>query len=243
MKKKFQPLCDYISTALDRKCELVYKHTVKEIEEALVNNQAALAYAGPSPVINAMNRNSNVEPIAILEVNGKAMERSYFVARKESDINSLHDLNDKTLAFGAKETTFAYYVPQYMLLKAEISRNSLRGFYYAGNLKNVTKDVMEGKADAGTLVEKMAMMLIHKKKLPLKTFAVSMPYPSHQIVANNSFFTKKEIKRLKRKLVFLKKDHPASKAIGKWVTGFKMAFAHQYDELREVNRIVKESFK
>lgn len=82
--------------------------------------------------------------------------RSVIFVKKDSDIKSLKDLKNKTIAFEDKFSTSAYYIPKRAIEKSGIKVDNERNnesvhYIFALSEKNCAAKVLFGKVDAGAI--------------------------------------------------------------------------------------------
>ena len=96
--------------------------------------------------------------------NGTADYRSLFFVRRDSDIGSLDELVDRTIAFEHRNSTSAYFVPAVMLSERGQPLHALAtprqappeggfGYVFSGAEYNTAVWVAKGLVDAGVLSE------------------------------------------------------------------------------------------
>jgi len=178
MKKKFEPLINYLNKSLKLNYSSLVAVTYEDSIEELGTNKVSFAYMTPSTYIEARKK-YRVEPLVYAIKNGSPTYRSVFVAPINSNINSLQDLNSKKIAFGSKMSTGSSLIPKAMLKAAGIELISLAAYDYLGSHDNVANAVIEGEYDAGALMDSAA----EDFKDSLKIIAYSDPIPQFPICA------------------------------------------------------------
>ncbi|RZD17427.1 MAG: phosphate/phosphite/phosphonate ABC transporter substrate-binding protein [Candidatus Acididesulfobacter guangdongensis] len=178
MKKKFEPLINYLNKSLKLNYSSLVAVTYEDSIEELGTNKVSFAYMTPSTYIEARKK-YKVEPLTYAIKNGSPTYRSVFVAPINSNINSLQDLNSKKIAFGSKMSTGSSLIPKAMLKAAGIELISLAAYDYLGSHDNVANAVIEGEYDAGALMDSAA----EDFKDSLKIIAYSDPIPQFPICA------------------------------------------------------------
>ncbi len=178
MKKKFEPLINYLNKSLTLNYSSLIAVTYEDSIEEIGTNKVSFAYMTPSTYLEARKK-YKVEPLAYAIKNGSPTYRSVFVAPINSSINSLQDLNSKKIAFGSKMSTGSSLIPKAMLKAARIELISLAAYDYLGSHDNVANAVIEGEYDAGALMDSAA----EDFKDSLKIIAYSDPIPQFPICA------------------------------------------------------------
>ena len=128
-----------------------YKYTVAvpnsyvAVVEALGSKRADFAFFGTFPYLMAHEK-YGVEALLIIGRHGLFTYRSQFVARADSDIKSLNDLNGKKLAFVDPSSTSGYILPSYELKKKKIKPSET---IFAQRHDNVITMIYQKQVDAG----------------------------------------------------------------------------------------------
>jgi len=178
MKKKFEPLINYINESVninnDRSVNFAsfvaesYEDSIEEIGSGIVQ----LAYMTPSTFLIA-EKKYGVIPLVYAIKNGSPTYKSAIVVSKNSNIDDIKDLKGKSIAFGSKMSTGSTLVPTAMLKKNGIELNDLSLVEYLGSHDMVAKGVAEGDFDAGGLMDST----YEEFKDSLKVLEYSTPIP------------------------------------------------------------------
>ena len=129
--------------------------------EGMRTGEVQLANFGPFSYVHAVER-SGAECIAVQATDGKSGYQSYIVTQKDSDINSLEDLEGKSFAFVDPESTSGNVVPCNEILNAFPEKGltfddlHLNGTFFgsvmfAGNHSNSLQGVAKGDVDAAAV--------------------------------------------------------------------------------------------
>jgi phosphate/phosphite/phosphonate ABC transporter binding protein len=230
MKKKFEPLINYLNKSLKLNYSSLIAVTYEDSIEELGTNKVSFAYMTPSTYIEARKK-YKVEPLAYAIKNGSPTYRSVFVAPINSSINSLQDLNSKKIAFGSKMSTGSSLIPKAMLKAAGIELISLAAYDYLGSHDNVANAVIEGEYDAGALMDSAA----EDFKDSLKIIAYSDPIPQFPICAASGV---DEDLKLKIKDAILNiKDRAILQSIDRDYTAFIEANNSDFEPIKKLLNI------
>lgn len=157
MYRKFTPILDAIQvpieTQLGREVE-IHMTIFKDYEsgiQALANGDVDFVRFGPSSYILAEQLNPNVSLLAMELRKGLKRFNGIIIARKDSGITEIKDLQDKSFAFGDERSTIGRFLAQSLMLENEIHATNLRSFDYLGRHDRVAKAVMNRTHDAGAL--------------------------------------------------------------------------------------------
>ncbi len=233
MFRKFVPLVNYLSRKLNKKIELKvavdFEETIKEIGEGLTS----ICYMTPSTYIET-RKDYNIEVIAIALRKGKPFHRSVIVSREKSKISSVKDIKGQSFAFGDKRSTSSHIVPRHMLFEAGINIEDLSYYDYLGHHDDVAKAVLEGKFDAGGLMESTALKY---KEQGLNIIEQSVDIPEFNICINRKL-PEEDKTNLRQALMDLEIKDPDGKeilqSIDSGYTGFNDSFDKDYDGIREI---------
>jgi len=118
------------------------------VVEALVNEQADLAWLGPVTFCQARRR-GRVELLAVSVEDGASSYNSGIFVDRDSGLEAMVDLASRSLALGDVNSTSSFHVPVAMLLAAGIDPvNDLSAFYITGSHSNSLTALREGRVDA-----------------------------------------------------------------------------------------------
>ncbi len=99
-----------------------------------------------------------------------------------SDIYSLAQLKNRSIAFGAPHSFSSHYAPRTLLAAAGFGFEDLRDYAFLGSHERVALAVLHGDFDAGGLRQSVAEKYAHRDP-GLKIIKTSPPLPPHLIVA------------------------------------------------------------
>ena len=159
MYKKFKPIINFLEDDLqkkgfDFKVTLKIYPTYEKAIDGLVNNEYDFARFGPASYILAKQKNEKIRLLVMEIVKGQKTFNGVFITKRDSNINSLSDLKNKTFAFGNNKSTIGRYLSQEQLLKNGISSKDLKSFEYLGRHDKVALSVANNSFDAGVVKEK-----------------------------------------------------------------------------------------
>ena len=157
MYRKFTPVLDALSaplkTQLKREVDIhltIFKDYASGIE-ALANGDVDFVRVGPSSYILAEELNPDITLLAMELRKGLKRFNGLIIAKKESGIHTVKDLQGKTFAFGDSNSTIGRYLAQSLMVNDGISVDSLESFDYMHRHDHVAKAVITGTHDAGAL--------------------------------------------------------------------------------------------
>jgi len=233
MEKKMQPLIDYLEKKVGH---TVVFHTGRDYEDTInkfSDNTYDFGYIGPAPYVLATSKKKNLKILAGLETNNEKTFSSAIIVKKDSNIRSIKQLADKTIAFGSPSSTLSYYVPKYILIKEGMA-SKISDEYFLGAHDRVAEYVIMGRYDAGGVKKSVAKM--YEKYIDV--IKVSEPIYDFCIVANTNLDSK--IQTDIQKALLELKDKQILSSIKQGATGFGFREDSDYDNLRSIMKEVQE---
>lgn len=180
---KFRPLAEYLGKKLGRKVELRISSDHEGALRDIGNGLAHISFLTPLTYVIARTK-FGAEVIATSLMEGKSGHRSVIVARSESRIRSIEDINGRNFAFGYRHSVSGHIAPRIMLLDAGIDLKNLLHYEYFSSHEDVAEAVLSGNFDAGGLNESAAYRY-QGKGLSLLKF--SQELPGFSVCASKSF--------------------------------------------------------
>lgn len=233
LRKRFTPLAEYLASQLNARVLIQMSKDYESHIERIGNNSYDISYIGPSSYISVVKKYGKQKILARLEVQGKPVFHGVIVARQESSINTIHDLNGKRIAFSSPRSTMGYMVPKYLMHKAGISLDSLKEHKFLGNHKNVALGVLLGEFDAGAVKEEV----FHKyRSKGLKAITISPELSEHLFLANKNL-SDKLIAKIKKTMYVAHKSKNGKKLLNKikpTVTALVPGKDADYESLRKI---------
>lgn len=229
----FLPLIKHLSSEMNTDISLVIGKNYDDIIAKHKKGEIDFGYFGPASfAITTLD--TKLYPLARIKQNGHGAFKGVIVIRENSDLTSIEQLKGKSFAFGDKKSTLSHYVPHYMLLQSGITLKDLSFYEYTGNHDNVALNVKNGKFHAGGLKPQVAKLHVGKG---LKILAESEWIPEHLFAANEHMES-----TLREKLKQALQSTPLNylKSIKRSITGLEAVSNRDYDQLREIIRVVDE---
>ena len=180
LKERFEPLADYLQTALNREVVVRIGPNYSEHIAYIGLDKVDIAFMGPAMYVRMVERFGAKPLLARLAINGEPVFHGYMVTREGSGIARIEELRGKRFAFGDPDSTMSYLVPRYMMLEAGIDVRDLADYQFLGTHVNVALAVLAGAFDAGAIKEEVFYAYMHKG---LQALAKSKSYSEHLFVA------------------------------------------------------------
>ena len=108
--------------------------------------------------------------------------KSAIFTREHGFISNLNDLAGKSFAFVDRKSTSGYIVPKVMMQEAGVSLDDLASYQFHNYHEDVVKAVLNGEADAGAVMENVAMDNVDKG---VKLLSVSDEFPAFVVCASS----------------------------------------------------------
>jgi len=235
LKKRFNPLLQYLSEQTDTSIELSISKDYETHIENIGNKLFDMAYLGPSSYVGLVDKYGSHSLLARLEIKGKPYFNGYIVVKQDSDLHELKQLNGKKFAFGSPKSTMSYLVPRYMLREAGVSLESLSDYKFQGNHRNVALSVLLGEFDAGAVKEEVYFKF---KEKGLRKIAISPSISEHVFVCRQGL-PQQQHKKMQEAMYKLSKTDAGRqilKSIKKSVSGLAPVNDKDYDNLRVIMR-------
>jgi len=238
LQKYYLPLTEYLSNKLNTKVNLSIAKDYETHIDLIGKDVIDMAYLGPASYVAMVNKYGKKRLLVRQLIKGKPTFKGHILAREDSTINSLADLENKSFAFGDPNSTMSHLVPRYMLIKNGITKDKLRKMAFLGSHDNVAIAVLTGEFDAGAVKE--AVYYKYKDK-GIKSLAATPDLSEHLFVVSNKM-SEKKVKEIKNILLDLKNSSEGKeilKGIKKTITAMGSVTDKDYDNLREMLNLLK----
>lgn len=179
MYLRYQPLMDYLTENTPYRFELKISRDYRDALEDFREGRAVISSLGDGAFIDAMLRYGAVPIVKPLNKEGKPVGRAAIVVPRDSSVASLGDLAGKRFAFGFSHSLTGNLLPRHMLLQAGVAAADLECQVSMKNHDAVTKAVLKGMYDAGSVKEVFATKY---EQYGLRVLAYSSPIPSVPLV-------------------------------------------------------------
>ena len=176
--RKFEPLADYLSQALDMPVSFVPVTDYAAAVEALVSEQIDMAWLGGFTYIQAAQRSGGkVEPI-IQRVEDERFQ-SVFVTQSDSSIKSIADLKGVSFSFGSPSSTSGHLMPRHFLTNEGIDVDNDLSIAFSGAHDATAFAVAGGQVDAGALNIKVWEKLVEEGRVDTDKLRVFYTTPEY----------------------------------------------------------------
>lgn len=177
--KRCAPLMEYLTDKTGFHIQINITHNYQTHIKQIGEDRVDFAYLGPVPYVRTVETYGIKPILAQLQIQGKPWLKGVIIARRDSKLENLAELEGKRFAFGDPNSTMNHIVPLWMLHERKINLGS---YEYVANHENVALGVLTGLFDAGAMRES----IFHQYETRgLKVFAYTPPIASHVFIARN----------------------------------------------------------
>lgn len=179
-----QPLKNYLQSTLGKQIELVVTTDYSSMIEAMRRGRLELAYFGPLSYVLARSKDPDVEPFAALveQPGGPPVYQALVIGNVSQNINTIPDLNGKTVAYGDPASTSSHLIPKSMLADQGLKAGQNYQEQFVGAHDAVALAVQNGNAAGGGISKPIFETLVQKGTIDaakVRVVAESKPYPNY----------------------------------------------------------------
>lgn len=147
LNERFQPLKNYLETALSRPIELIIPNDYNELLNQFGKKQLDIAFFGGVTFALAQKL-YHAQPLVMRDIDLNFT--SLFLTQSANPKRNLADFKGLNFSFGAKMSTSGHYMPRYFLLEQGIVPEKFFGtIQYSGGHDKTAFAVRDGKVDIG----------------------------------------------------------------------------------------------
>lgn len=241
MRAEFEPLMTYLSEAIGQKVSLYIAKNYGDLRTQMEAGTVDIGSFSPFAYVDAV-RGGKIRIIAQSILDGSATYRGLIVARKDSGLQSVADLQGKRFAFVDPKSASGYVYPRAMLVEKGVTPESyFKETVFAGGHDKVIAMVLEGKADAGAIYDG-ALAVEKARGKPTDdsaTLASTDPIP-HDAIAVQLGLDEALALKIRTALVDLDKTESGRRVIAnskKKLTGHVIAEDGLFDVVRRTAKI------
>lgn len=179
--KRYKILADHITKETKNKVDLQIVKDINTLFDMFKSNQAQLA-VGCSIVYFELKKKYNVEAVAVLKINGKAVENGVIVTKADSEITTINQLKGKKIVLGSPICMSNCVMPLYMLSTAGITQEDVPNIWSAGTDKGAIITLLSGLADVAGIREESLKGFEDR----IKIIAKSPSFPRHILMMSKN---------------------------------------------------------
>src|SRR6266404_3456184 len=236
MRAEFDPLAAYLSDAIGQKVVLYVARDYGDLRTQMEAGAVDIGSFSPFAYVDAM-RGGKVRIIAQSIIDGAATYRGIIVARKDSGLKTMADLQGKRFAFVDPKSASGYVYPRAMLMEKGINPESyFKETIFAGDHNKVIAAVLGGRVDAGATYDN-APVIAKAAGAPTENLVIlasTDPIP-HDAIAVRIGLDEALSKKVQTALVDLDKSEAGRRIIAnskKKLTGHVVAEDSLFDVVR-----------
>ncbi len=228
--KRFKALSKYLEkkTGLEVSLKIVGRY--KDLLDMYKYQRVDISISCPV-VFYKIKSISDVEAVAVVNIDGMVMEAGVLVVKKDSPIKTVKDLKGARITLGSSICASNCIMPLYILSKNGITYLDVSDMWSSGSDKAAILAVLAGLADAAGVKEESALLFIDKG---IKILAKS-PYVPRYIVALSKNLSEATRKKIKNALYSLKNREILEK-IG--IDGFEKPEKGMFNLIKNYNDVL-----
>lgn len=147
LKKRFEPVLDYLSAKLQLTCELIVPDSYPDLLQHFHDQKVDLAYFGGYSYVKAKQRDGAI-PLVMRRIDTRFT--SLFIVRADNPAQTLEGLENRSIAFGSNLSTSGHLMPRYFLQQKNITPESFfSDVQYSGAHDKTAYRVRDGRVDVG----------------------------------------------------------------------------------------------
>lgn len=232
---QYLPFLKYLESATGYHFKLHFtpknSTTIDEIGEGLIQ----FAAMGSFGYLKAQSKYPVIMLVQGVNRENKTQYRSAFIVSPLSPIQNIKEIKGKNMAFGNRNSTQGYLIPQITLKKNGIALADLKSYDFTGSHQRCAEVVIAGKFDVCGMQDTLAEILADQGLLRIIHF--SDYFPSSGIVANKSLPTE-VVQRVQQALLDFGPEGEHRKLLYHWgrtemPKGFVISKESDFIELRQ----------
>ena len=241
MRAEFDPLATYLSDSIGQKVVLYVAKNYGELRTQMEAGAVDIGSFSPFAYVDAA-RGGKIRIIAQSIIDGAATYRGIIVARKDSGLKTMADLQGKRFAFVDPKSASGYVYPRAMLMEKGINPESyFKETIFAGDHNKVIAAVLGGRVDAGATYDN-APVIAKAAGVPTENLVIlasTDPIP-HDAIAVRIGLDEALAKKIQTALVDLDKSEAGRRIIAnskKKLSGHVVAEDSLFDIVRRTAKI------
>lgn len=179
--RRYKILSDYLTKTTKTKIDIQIVKDISTLFDMFKSNQAQMA-VGCSVVYFELKKKHNVEAVAVLKINGKAVENGVLITRSDSDISSINQVKGKKVVLGSPICMSNCVMPLYMLSLAGITQEDVPNIWSAGTDKGAIITLLSGIADVAGVREESLKGFENR----IKVISKSPSFPRHILMVSKN---------------------------------------------------------
>jgi len=210
--------------------------------EAMRYEQADLAFVDPLAFMMAHEQIGAVPLLLEIYATGKPVYYSCIWVRRDSGIETVEDLQGKTIAYADQVDMSGHLLPRDIFARAglletdQLTGEFFKQVYFAGGDEQAVRAVLNGFVDAAGVSEFSYLLLRPEERDQVTVIARSVESPSHLVMARSGL-SAEVMARFKQALLALDPNQPQDKAVLDKLYGVQGYTEAKFSDFAEVARI------
>ena len=236
--KGYQPLIDHLTDRTPFLFRLSPGRNSDDLLRYVEERMAEVVPLGAVSYLEAHNQFGAVPLVRPLNRDGEPVSYCVFVVREDSPIQSLSDLEGRSLALGSFHSTLSNLIARHELIRTGVERDEI-GIEHLDNDEAIATAVLQGRFDAGAVEDLVAHQYQDEG---LRAMHVSEPFPRAPLVVRGDL-PEPVVDAIRDAL--LKLDFAGAKERESWDERIRFGFAPasdaDYEAVRHIVGPVSES--
>ncbi|WP_243186788.1 phosphate/phosphite/phosphonate ABC transporter substrate-binding protein [Clostridium muellerianum] len=231
IKTMYIPILERVCKNIGYKARVIIAKDYDALGMGIENNTIDVGWFSPFAYVNAHKKN-NIIPIVTPKINGKTSYNGYIIAKKNSGIKAIKDLQNKKFGYVDKESASGYLYAKHMLKINGLNPKELfEKTSFMGSHDNVIKGVLSEEIDAGATYSEA---LDNLKNNGININSINIISKTEDIpkdaIAVNPRLDKDIVDKLKKSFI----EFNEFSGINSNVNGFVSSSDNNYNVIREV---------
>lgn len=227
--RRYKILTDYLSKKIKKQVDIRIVKDINTLFDMFKSGQAQMA-VGCSVVYFELKKKYNVESIAVIKINGKAVENGVLITKVDSDINTIQEVKGKRIVLGSPICMSNCVMPLYMLSLAGITQEDVPNIWSAGTDRGAIITLLSGLADVAGVREESLKGFENRVKIIGK----SPSFPRHIFMASKNM-DKKIYNDIETAIYDI--DYPTLNKMG--IDGFTKPQENMFQVIKRYNQILQ----
>jgi phosphonate transport system substrate-binding protein len=178
LQRRNAPLLAYLSSALNRRFDLIIPLTYEEFERDAEAGRYDLVYFGGYTFVQ---QRSGFVPLVMRDIDTKFV--SYLLVRRDDPAQTIMDLRGRKLIFGSRLSTSGHLMPRYFLKEMGIRPEEFFAeVRYSGSHDRTAAAVLSKEADVGAANSQVIDNMLQTGRLRRNSLRIlwrTPPYPDY----------------------------------------------------------------
>lgn len=212
LEMMYEPLMNYLSEVLNQPCKLEVMGSYNDLVKRMSSGNVHIGFFTPKTYVTAKNQLKNLKYIAThltLSESGKLTDfyEGVIISRKGSDIESIADAKNKTIAFTHQESSSGYVYPSSLLRKMGVKyKEYFSQVFFLKKHHRITGAIYRGTVDIGVTWDGELENAVKKYGDAFTIVAKTRPIPNDPVAAAGSV-SEEVVQAIAKALSLLNSEH------------------------------------